>query len=153
MHSWMIQQIWTKRNTYLHQSRQSVQSQQEAQLNDEITFEYGKGATNLSSMHRAMFSIPLTRLLECWVPHRINWLCGVWVTRENKDTVYLSKISVANPNPTLRFKYVKWKSKILYKNRQTNKYKSPLIGRTFQTFITSPQMESQSRHSCHIQYV
>ena len=111
---WMIAwTIWTNRNTYLHKNRQSIHPQEEAQLNEEITYEHTKGQAGLTTSHKAFFNQPIETILAKTLPNKINWLYGIWAAREMKNPAYLSERSINNPNPTLRFRYVKWKEKIL----------------------------------------
>ena len=102
-----------ERNKYLHEVRHSIHPQEEVQLNDEIVYEHLKGLDQLPTEYQPMFHTPIHNILKRNIQHKVAWLFGVWVAREMAFPAYLSLPSISNPNPTLRFKFVKWKEKIL----------------------------------------
>ena len=105
--------IWTDRNTYLHEARNSIHPQEETQLNDEIAYEHRKGLASLPTVYQPVFNTTLQQILTRSIQHKVAWLFGVWVAREAVYPAYLSLPSIEFPNSTLRFKYVQWKEKIL----------------------------------------
>ena len=105
--------IWTQRNTYLHEARNSVHPQEEVQLNNEIVYEYRKGLEHLPPEYQPVFNHPLQQILTRNIQHRVSWLFGIWVARETIYPAYLSLPSINNPNNTLRFKFIQWKEKII----------------------------------------
>ena len=76
--------IWTQRNTYLHEARNSVHPQEEVQLNNEIVYEYRKGLEHLPPEYQPVFNHPLQQILTRNIQHRVSWLLGSgWQERQS----------------------------------------------------------------------
>ena len=69
---WKITQgLWIDKNNHLHKVQHSMHPQEEANLIEEITYEYNKGVKSLPEVYQSVFSIPLQTIVKRSIQHKV----------------------------------------------------------------------------------